>query len=154
MLITPQEVAINSSGTLTEAQLKKIRRKGVVQLIAGICFLILVPVSVLMANINWGIILIIWVLAGLFFAGVFLWSAKGYLSMKADGHTILSVSGPVKIKNSGSKHVLVTVNERSFLLMKNESATLRTDEPYTLFYMEDPKILVGWIRQEQSTATE
>jgi hypothetical protein len=144
MLMTPEDAALNSEGKLTQFQLKKIRRRGIVQLIAGICFLILVPTSILTVQVQWGVLTIVWLVVGLLFAGIFLWTAKGYLLMKMDGHTIHRISGPVRLKNSGSRHVLVTINDRSFLLMKNESAALRENEEYTLYFLEDPRMVIGW----------
>lgn len=145
MLLTDEEASLNTSGKLTEIQLKKIRRKGVGHFIAGMVFLILVPLSVITADIKFGPLMLIWLLSGLFFAGILFWSAKSYLLMKREGHTIISVRGAVKTKNSGSKHVLVTINERSFLLMKNESATLKDGQEYILYYLEDPKTALGWV---------
>lgn len=152
MLLNHEELALNESGTLTESQLRKIKRKGVVQAVAGVCFLILVPAAVLMADIRLGPLLIIWLLGGLFFAGLFFWSAKSYLTMKADGNKVQSVSGVVSLKNSGSKHVVATVNERGFLLMKNESASLKSGESYTLYYIDDPRLVVGWSKAEKIDA--
>lgn len=145
MLISEAEAQLNQRGSLTETQLKKIRRKGVGQFIAGLVFLILVPLSVFMANIKFGPLMLVWLLSGLFFAGLLFWSARSYLFMKADGHNILSLRGNVKTKSSGSKHTLVTINERSFLLMKNEAATLKDGQEYILYFIEDPKTALGWI---------
>lgn len=148
MLITPDEVELNKAGTLTIDQMKKIRRKGVIQLIAGVFFLIILPASIVVANINWGALAFIWLTAGLVFAGIFLWSARTYLRMKPGGHEIQSISGKVSLKNSGSKHVLVKINDRGFLLMKNESASLRDGELFTLYFIDDPRMVVGWTRDQ------
>lgn len=146
MLMTPDDTVLNAAGKLTDFQHRKIRRKGVAQLIAGICFLILVPASLLTINVQWGALTITWLVVGLLFAGIFLWSAKGYLLMKREGHDIHQITGTVRLKNSGNRHVLVTVNERSFLLMKNESASLRENEEFTLYFLEDPRMVIGWTK--------
>jgi hypothetical protein len=148
MLLNQEDLALNQTGTLSGYQLKKIKRKGVVQVVAGACFLIIVPAAVLMSDVKLGIVLIIWLIAGLFFAGLFFWSAKDYLNMKAAGNRILSITGVVSLKNSGSKHVVATVNERGFLLMKNESSTLKSGESYTLYYIDDPRVVVGWTKEQ------
>lgn len=144
MLLTAEESALNSRGELTIAQLKKIRRKGVTQLIAGIVFLIIVPLSVFMSHIKWGPLLLIWLLSGLFFGGILLWSAKTYLVIKPTGNTIHSLEGAVTLKKSGTKHTIATIAERSFMLMRNESATLTDGKEFTLYYLEDPRMVVGW----------
>lgn len=148
MLLTSEESKLNSRGELTAAQLKKIRRKGVTQLIAGIVFLVAVPLSVFMSNIKWGPLLLIWLLSGLFFAALLIWSSKTYLIIKATGNKIHSLEGTVTLKKSGSKHTVVTVNERGFMLMRNESATLIDGKEFTLYYLEDPRMVVGWIPVE------
>lgn len=148
MLLTAEESEENSHGELTVTQLKRIRRKGVTQLIAGILFLVVVPLSVFMSNIKWGPLLLIWLLSGLFFAGLLLWSAKSYLIIKSTGNNIHSLSGKVTLKKSGNKHTVVTLNERSFMLMRNESATLTEGKEFTLYYLEDPRMVVGWFPVE------
>lgn len=147
MLLNQEDLALNQAGTLSDYQLKKIRRRGVVQVVAGACLLIIVPAAVLMSDVRLGPLLIIWLLAGLFFAGLFFWTAKSYLTMKAGGNNIQSISGVVRLKNSGSKHVVATVNERGFLLMKNESSTLKSGESYTLYFIDDPRVVVGWTKE-------
>lgn len=144
MLLTAEESEFNSRGELTPAQLKKIRRKGVTQLIAGIIFLIIVPLSVFMSHIKWGPLLLIWLLSGLFFGGLLLWSARSYLVIKPAGNKIHSLEGTISLKKSGTKHTIVTVCERSFMLMRNESATLTDGRNFTLYYLEDPRMVVGW----------
>lgn len=144
MILTEEDVALNLKGELTAAQVSKIRRKGIVQLVAGLCFLVLVPASVLMANIHWGILLIIWLVAGLFFAGIFLWSAWTYLLMKKSGLDIHHISGKVELKTSGNKNVVVKIGERSFFMTRNDSSSIINGADYTLYFLENPKLPIGW----------
>ena len=146
MLLSPEDLATNTNGNLTAAQLSKLRRKGYAQLIASLCFLVLVPSAVFMADMRWGTLLIIWLAFGLLFAGVFMYNAVSYLRLKASGHEIKNVQGKVTVKTGGSRHNMVTIAERSFFMMKNESASLEDGKEYTIYYIEKPKQVLGWTK--------
>jgi hypothetical protein len=144
MLLSQEDIALNNHGTLTAAQRSKFRRKGYAQLIASLCFLVLVPFAVFMADMRWGTLLIIWLAFGLLFAGVFMHTALSYLRLKDSGHEIKNVQGKVTVKTGGSRHNMVTIAERSFFMMKNESSSLEDGKEYTLYYLEKPKQVLGW----------
>ncbi len=141
---------------LSDSQLGRIRKKGYGQLIAGICFLILVPLTIIMGDMQFGVLMIAWLIFGLFFAGVYLYAAYQYLSIKSsDQLNILSLQGKIKVKASGKRHVIVTLNERSFFMMVNESASLTDGKEFILYYLEKPKVVIGWnVVQQASLSSE
>lgn len=148
-ILTEEETKLNATGILSANQVKHIRRKGYGQLIAAIVFLILVPASVLMADMRLGILLIVWLIFGLLFAGVFLFTAIGYLRIReADIQQINSIQGIVSVKPSGKRNVVVTVSERTFFLMVNEASSILNGKSYTLYYLEKPKVVIGWVESE------
>jgi hypothetical protein len=145
-ILTQEEIELNTSGFLSPRQIKQVRKKGIVQLIGGTVFLVLVPTSVLMADLRLGVLLIVWLVLGLLFAGIFLYSALGYFKIKqGKPHTIIALSGIVKVKTSGNRNVVVTINERSFFMMKNEAALIIDGKEYTLHYLEDQIMVIGWL---------
>lgn len=144
--LSEQDIAANRAGTLTAYQLSGIRKKGVVNAIAGVCFLVFVPMGIFTANIKTGVLFYLWVLGGSLFALVFLWSAWGYLSTKAGGHEITTLSGKVELKNSGSKNVVLRINERSFFLRRQETAALQNGQEYTVYVLEKHRLPIGWSR--------
>lgn len=148
MNLSPEEITLNRSGTLSPAQVKTIRGKGFTRLIAGLCFLAFVPMGIFVVKIQWGTMLIIWIIGGILFAGVFLWSAWNYLFIKKEGQEILQVSGKAEKKNTGNKNVVVKIGERSFFLTRNETESLQHGEDYTLFFLENPRLPLGWFRNE------
>jgi len=149
-ILTQEETELNNSGFLSPRQIKQVRKKGIVQLIAGAVFLVLVPLSVLMADLRLGILLILWLVLGLLFAGIFLYSAFGYFKIKqSKSYKIIALSGIVKVKTSGNRNVVVTINERSFFMMKNEAASIVDGKEYTMHYLEDQIMVIGWIPIEK-----
>ena len=146
MNLSPEEITLNRSGTLSPAQLKSIRGKGIARLVSGLCFLAFVPMGIFVVKIHWGILMILWVVGGLAFAGIFLWSAWNYLFIKAEGHEILHVSGKAEKKNSGNRNVVVKINDRSFFMLSSQAMSIRNGEDYTLFFLENPRLPLGWYR--------
>lgn len=154
-ILTEEEIRTNATGILSVAQLKRIRRKGYGQLVAAISFLILVPASVLMADMRLGVLLIIWLVFGLLFAGIFLHSAITYLRIKPSTPVnINSVSGKIIVKPSGKRNVIITINERTFFMMVNEASSLKDGKSYTLFYLDKPKVVIGWTEIESAVENE
>jgi hypothetical protein len=145
--LTEEDIRTNAAGTLTKEQLSQLRRKGVVNAIAGACFLVFVPMGIFTANMKVGVLFFIWILGGTLFAVAFLWSAWGYLFIKPDGHGITPISGKASKKNSGNKNVVLKIGERSFFLKTSETEGIVDGEEYTVYYLEKQRIPVGWIKE-------
>ncbi len=144
--LTQEDIDLNRSGALTKDQLWYIKSKGVVNVITGACFLILVPAAVLMADIRMGVLLYVWIGAGLLFAGIFFWSAWGYLTVKKEGHNIQQVTGKAEKKSSGNKNVMLKIQDRSFFVRKGDVLAMKEGEEYTLYFIEEPRIPLGWTK--------
>ena len=144
--LSSEDLEINRTGTLTKDQLRHIRNKGVVNAIAGLCFLVLLPALILSANIRVGTLLYVVGGAGILFALVFFWSAWGYLSLKKEGHDIKNISGKAEMKSSGNKNIILKIQDRSFFVRKGDVASMSEGEEYTLYYIEDPRVALGWTK--------
>jgi hypothetical protein len=149
MKLTTEEIELNRSGTLSPAQLKSIRGKGITRLISGLCVLAFVPMGIFVVKIHPGVMMILWIVGGLAFAGVFLWSAWNYLFIKPDGHEIQKVSGVAEKKNTGNKNVVIKIAERSFFMTSSQAMSLKDGEDYTLFFLENPRLPLGWFRNNE-----
>lgn len=144
--LTAEDIDLNRSGTLTKDQLWNIKSKGVVNAIAGACFFALIPLGYFASNIRSGTMLIIFLVGGSLLGSALLWIAWGYLFIKADGHEIITITGIVEKKNSGTKSVVLKIGDRSFLLKKDDVASIKEGEEYTIHYLAEQRIPIGWMR--------
>lgn len=143
--LNEEDLALNRSGTLTKEQLWVIKSKGVINLIAGLCFLVMIPLAIFAAKIKWGAVLYIWIAVAVLLGSVFLWLAKTYIFIKKDGHEIQSISGVIEKKNSGNKNVILKIGERSFFLRKNDVEAMKEGKEYTVYFIDDPKFPLGYV---------
>lgn len=144
-ILTQEEIELNAEGKLSYAQIKQVRKKAYVQLVSGLVFVILVPLSTLMADIRLGILLYIWLGLGLLFAGIFLMSSLTYFKIaKSLAMQIDSYKGIIKVKASGKRNVIVIISERAFFLMKNEAASLQDGAYCTINVIEKMNMVIGW----------
>lgn len=146
--LSAEDIELNRSGTLSKDQLWNIKSKGVVNAIAGACFLVLIPLGYFASNIRSGTMLIIFTVGGSLFAAAFFWSAWGYLFIKSDGHEITTITGKAEKKNSGNKNVVLKIGDRSFFLRKSEVQAMKDGEDYTIYYIEKQRIPIGWVRNK------
>lgn len=145
--LSEDDIATNRSGTLTKDQMWQIKSKGIVNSIAALCFLAFIPIGIFATNMKSGTTLVIWIIVAVFFGGIFLWLAASYLFVKNEGHEILEVSGAIEKKPSGNKNVWLKIGERSFFLRKGEVAALKEGEEYTIYFIENPKMPLGYTRK-------
>lgn len=145
--LTEEDIATNKSGTLTKDQVRQIKSKGIVNTIAALCFLTFIPIGIFGANLKSGTALVIWIIVASLFGIIFLWLAASYLFLKKDGHEILQVSGAIGIKPSGNRNVLLKIGERTFFLRKTEVAAMKEGEEYTVYFLEDPKMPLGYVQK-------
>lgn len=156
-ILTHEEIELNAAGKLSSSQIKQVRKKAYIQLVSGLVFVILVPLSILMADIRLGILLYIWLGVGLLFAGIFLMSSLTYFKIsKSLTMQIDSFKGLIKVKTSGKRNVIVTISERAFFLMKNEAASLKDGANCTVNVIEKMNMVIGWTIHppDQETSAE
>lgn len=144
-ILTHEEIELNAAGKLSSSQIKQVRKKAYIQLVSGLVFVVLVPLSILMADIRLGILLYIWLGLGLLFASIFLMSSLTYFKIaKSLTMQIDSYQGLIKVKPSGKRNVIVTISERAFFLMKNEAASLQDGAFCTINVIEKMNMVIGW----------
>lgn len=156
-ILTQEEIELNASGKLSSSQIKQVKKKAYIQLVSGLIFVVLVPLSILMADLRLGVLLYVWLGLGLLFAGIFLFSSRSYFIIsKLPTMQIDSFHGKIKVKPSGKRNVIVTISERTFFLMKNEAASLIDGATCRLNVIEKMNMVIGWTIHppDQETSTE
>jgi hypothetical protein len=144
-LLSVEEIQLNDSGSLSDLQYSHLKRYGYSQLLVAGIFVVLVFVSVMMTNIKWNWLTAIWMGGGALFSSIYVYTAVGYLKIKKDGNTINKVSGNAEIKESGKRHRLLSIGEQSFFLLKNQSAGIENGKSYTVYYLDNPRTVTGWL---------
>jgi hypothetical protein len=143
--LTTEELHLNESGTLSDLQFSHLKRYGYSQLVVAGIFVVLVIVSVLMTNMKFNWLSAIWIGAGALFASIYIYTATGYLKIKKEGNVIQKVSGTAEIKESGNRHRLLRIGEQRFFLLKNQSAGIENGKVYTVYYLDNPRSVTGWM---------
>ena len=146
--LTSEDIALNSSGTLTKDQLSQIKKKGIVNTIAALCFLAFIPIGLFATNIRSTTVLVIWLGSAILFGGIFLWIAASYLFVKKDGHTVQQITGKAEKKPSGNKNTNLKIGERNFFLRNTEVKSIEHGAEYTVYFIENPKFPLGYTRRE------
>lgn len=144
-LLTTEEKQLNENGSLSDLQYSHLKRYGYSQLLVAGIFVVLVLVSVLMTNMKWNWLTAIWIGGGALFASIYVYTAMGYLKIKKDGNIIHMVTGNAEIKESGKRHRLLRIGDQSFFLLKNQSAGIQNEKSYTVYYLDNPRTVTGWI---------
>jgi hypothetical protein len=143
--LSEEEVLLNETGSLSTSQFSHLKRYGYSQLLVAGIFVVLVFVSILMTNMKWNWLTAIWIGGGALFASIYVYTAVGYLRVKKDGNAIQKVHGIAEIKESGKRHRLLRIGDQSFFLLKNQSAGIDNNRSYTVFYLDNPRTVTGWL---------
>jgi hypothetical protein len=146
--LTAEDIALNNSGTLTNDQLSQIRKKGIINTIAALCFLAFIPIGLFATNIRSTTVLVIWMGSAILFGGIFLWLAVQYLFLKKEGHTIQQITGKIEKKPSGNKNTNLRIGERNFFLRNTEVKTMEHGEEYTVYFIDNPKMPLGYVAKQ------
>lgn len=143
--LNEEEQNLNLRGSLSEVQFKHLQKYGWSQLIVAGIFVALLVVSMLMTQMKWSWLTLIWIGGGLLFTGIYVYTALTYLRIKRIGNLIQTVSGITVIKDSGKRHRLLKIGDQSFFVLKNQSAGIENNKEYTVFYLDNPRVVLGWI---------
>ncbi len=144
-LLSVEEIQLNDSGSLTDLQYSHLKRYGYSQLLVAGIFVALVVVSVFMTNMKWNWLTAIWMGGGALFASIYVYTAVAYLKLKRDGNDIQKTSGIAEIKESGKRHRLLRIGDQSFFILRNQSSGIENSKSYTVYYLDSPRAVTGWI---------
>lgn len=145
-VLTQEEIHLNNAGVLSDRQLLLLKRYGLSQLLVAGIFIILIVLSVFITNMKWNWLTAIWIIGGALFAFIYVYTAISYLKITKEDNSINKVSGYTQIKESGKRHRLLRVGEQSFFLLKNLSASIENGKNYTVYYLDNPRVVLGWIQ--------
>lgn len=144
-LLNAEEIQLNNSGSLSDLQYSHLKRYGYSQLLVAGIFVVLVVVSVFMTNMKWNWLTAIWMGGGALFASIYIYTARAYLKLKREGNELHKVSGIAEIKDSGKRHRLLRIGDQSFFILRNQSAGIENSKSYTVYYLDSPRTVTGWI---------
>lgn len=143
--LSEEEVLKNNAGELSDFQFKYLKKYGRSQLLAASVFVALIIVSIIMTKMKWSWLMAIWIGGGALFTAIYVYTGLTYLRIPQFGNILKTVSGEAEIKESGKRHRLLKIGDQSFFLLKNQSAFIENGKSYTIYYLEDPRFVTGWI---------
>jgi hypothetical protein len=144
-LLNEEEVLKNNAGELSDIQFRYFKKYGRSQMIVAAIFVALIIASVFMTRMKWSWLMAVWIGGGTLFTAIYVYTGLTYLRIPQYGNSIQSVSGAAEIKESGKRHRLLRIGDQSFFLLMNQSAGIENGKSYTVYYLDNPRTVTGWI---------
>lgn len=144
MELNQQEYELNRTGTLTAAQIKKLRTAGYMYVVLAVIMFACTPIAYVPYEEGkigpMLTVLILFLLMGTLFA----WMSKEEFRLsRLSSPCVNSIGGNLTIRIRG-KHAQLEIGGQSFRMQTYLTRKLKNGARYEFFYIDQSKRLVGW----------